>query len=124
MVDISRYAGRHGIRVTMVGLVAALAGGCTETLPGGSLATPFRQPTIAEPKDFVRESRPATTDYIPVHAQQPERRIRPKTATELADTERELGGVAKRHAGEKTRLDEARRRTLAASPKPPKRPPD
>lgn len=53
--------------------------------------------------EFVEKSRaPGGTDYIPLHAKQPERKAKPKTADELKAMEAELdaaGAANRRRAG-------------------------
>jgi hypothetical protein len=56
------------------------------------------------PPDFVEKSRPAgKSEYIPLHAAEPERRAKPKTPAELTAMEADLGAAAaanRRRAGQ------------------------
>jgi hypothetical protein len=54
-------------------------------------------PEPVEPKDFVKQTRPAQTDYLPVGVLPPERELKVKTPDELKAMEAELDTARARH---------------------------
>ena len=54
-------------------------------------------PDPVEPAPFVKESRPAKLDYIPVHSQRPEPKTAPLTLEQLKAKEAELDRVRASH---------------------------
>jgi len=54
-------------------------------------------PEPVEPAPFVKESRPAKLDYIPVHSPRPEPKTAPLTLEQLKAKEAELDRVRKAH---------------------------
>jgi hypothetical protein len=54
-------------------------------------------PDPVEPKDFVKQTRPAQTDYLPVGVVPPERDLKVKTAEELKAMEAGLDKARSRH---------------------------
>jgi hypothetical protein len=116
-------------RVTSAGLalgVALALGACAGSQSPGTgrtvttLMIPKLEPAVVESKDFVKAQRPAGTDFIPITASAPERRMRAKTATEAAAAEAQLAGQARRHQGLRGEQEAVRRRTLANAPRPPR----
>ena len=101
-------------RVVAAMLVAALALGASAGVSLAKYKDKHQSPlqTILDTKlhadpaaapDFVEKSRvPGGTGYIPLHAKEPERKAKPKTADELKAMEAELdkaGAANRRRAG-------------------------
>ena len=85
--------------------VIALAPAAAQDGPLDSLATRVGQRSKpAESADFVRNSRPADLNYLPVHSKRPEPKGKLLSDDELKAQERELDALRAAHdkAGERT----------------------
>jgi len=121
---------RKAVALLFLLLVPALSPACAQGAatppveqdgPLGALArqTGYRSKPV-EAADFVRESRPAEMNYIPVHSRRPDAPGKLMTADELAAKERELDALKANHDGIAKRPRSAVAYKPLQAPAPPK----
>ncbi len=77
-------------------------------------------PKPTQTADFVTQSRPAQTAYMPVGVTPPAREIRAKTKAEVAAAEAEAAALAARAQQEAAQTTAEGQRVVQTAPKPPK----
>jgi hypothetical protein len=124
---MTAHPGRMAPALAIVLTAAALGlAGCESARDGVSsgvmqsaTGTAFG-PKPAQTADFVTQSRPAQTAYMPVGVTPPAREIKPKTKAEVAAAEAEAAAQVARAAQEAAQTSAEGQRVLQTAPKPPK----
>jgi hypothetical protein len=87
-----------GTTLSLVGAAPAPAFGQESDNPLTDLARRAKlMPEPVEPKDFVKQSRPAQTDFLPVGVMPPDRRLKVKSPEELKAMQADLEAAGLRH---------------------------
>jgi hypothetical protein len=98
MVSKSAHLYRTSVKSFAIAAVAGLAACSGDANPVRDIATSVGAgPTMAKTPDFVRESRPANLDYLPVGTTAPARPSPAKTADEVKAAEAEMDALKARN---------------------------